>query len=189
MCALLIAELDAQYAPLVLLRASRAKPPEPGVAATSGAELNNAALTAEHVDQFFKVRAPSGWVGVPGGSQPRAYSRRAVPCRALRSRVCCSVVYCAVLVSSRSYWFQYTKVPRSVSYVRALDCDSTASGRAAVCAAASCARRVHGRIAAPLLQGPPPPPPPMLKRTRRYAARHCPSLSHMTWHGERHSER
>jgi hypothetical protein len=71
MCALLIAELDTQYAPLVLLRASRAKPPEPSLAATSGAELT-AALTADHVDQFFKVSAPSEWVGVPEGSQPRA---------------------------------------------------------------------------------------------------------------------
>ena len=53
MCALLIAELDTQYAPLVLLRA-RGKPSEPSLAATSGAEP--AALTADHVDQFFKVR-------------------------------------------------------------------------------------------------------------------------------------
>jgi hypothetical protein len=57
MCALLIAELDTQYAPLVLLRAPRAKPVEPSSAATSGAEP--AALTADHVDQFFKVSAPS----------------------------------------------------------------------------------------------------------------------------------
>ncbi len=56
MCALLIAELDTQYAPLVLLRAPRAKPVEPSLAATSGAELNALALTADHVDQFFKVR-------------------------------------------------------------------------------------------------------------------------------------
>jgi hypothetical protein len=95
MCALLIAELDTQYAPLVLLRASRAKPPEPSSAATSGAELT-AALTADHVDRFFKVRAPSEWVGVPEGSQPRVYSRRA--CRAVPQQ---GMLQCGVLCSAR----------------------------------------------------------------------------------------
>ena len=81
MCALLIAELDTTYAPLVLVRA-RGKPSEPSLAAIGGAEP--AALTADHVDQFFKVRQS------PKRRQPQSHG-----C-GVSSR---SVVCCAVLVS------------------------------------------------------------------------------------------
>ena len=95
MCALLIAELDTQYAPLVLLRASRAKPPEPSVAATSGAELT-AALTADHVDQFFKVSAPSAWVVSPRVASHG--SKAAGP--ACRAAAGYAAVWCTVQCSS-----------------------------------------------------------------------------------------